>query len=131
MKKMNTSRAPFGMSLFLFTMLYGFTTTSIAQPNERQLQLFANNCLQCHADPHSGAPQMGDPDHWEYVIAQGEELTLKHVVEGIRGMPPLGYCSACGEQDLRELIYLVTGMTDAEKSNQQNSSVEMGSEGSL
>ena len=127
---MNTSKAPLRMSLFLFVMLYGFASTSVAQPNERQLQLFANNCLQCHAAPHSGAPQMGDPDHWGYVIEQGEELTLKHVVEGIRGMPPLGYCSACDEQDLRELIYLVTGMTDADKSKQGNA-IQTGSGESL
>ena len=127
MKKTNTTEIPFGVSLLLLAMLPGFASLTNAQPNERQLQLFANNCLQCHADPHSGAPQMGDPDHWDYVIEQGEELTLKNVVEGIRGMPPLGYCSACDERDLRELIYLVTGMTDEDKSKQKNNSVQTGS----
>jgi cytochrome c5 len=87
-----------------------FANLTTAQPNERQLQLFTNNCLQCHASEASGAPLIGNTDHWEDVIDQGEDVILKHVVEGIRGMPPLGYCSACTENDFRQLIYLVTGM---------------------
>jgi cytochrome c5 len=89
-----------------------FANLATAQPNERQLQLFANNCLQCHASEASGAPLIGNADHWKDVIDQGEEVILKHVVEGIRGMPPLGYCSACTENDFRQLIYLVTGMPE-------------------
>ena len=94
-------------------LLLGMVSAASAQPNQRQLQLFANNCLQCHAAPHTGAPQLGNQQDWQDIIAQGEETILKHVVEGIGGMPPLGYCSACDEQDLRQLIYLITGMPES------------------
>ena len=36
--------------------------------------------------------------------------SLVNTVLGLRGMPPLGYCSACTEQDLRELIKAVSGI---------------------
>jgi len=98
-------------------LLLGMVGSASAQPDQRQIQLFANNCLQCHAAPHIGAPQLGNQEDWQDIIEQGEETILKHVVEGIRGMPPLGYCSACDEQDLRQLIYLITGMPEPKQSS--------------
>ena len=82
---------------------------SFAAPDARQIKLLTNNCLQCHANEQSTAPLMGVVEDWQMVIAQGEEITLKNVVLGIRGMPPLGYCSACSEQDLRELTKFLAG----------------------
>ena len=73
------------------------------------MQLLTTKCVQCHAVPHTGAPLMGRARDWQAVLAQGEDQTLVNVVEGIRGMPPLGYCSACSEDDLRELIRFVAG----------------------
>ncbi len=77
--------------------------------SDRQLRLLGSKCLQCHAAPHTGAPQIGQEGDWRAVLAQGEALTLKHVVEGVGGMPPLGYCSACDETDLRQLVRFVAG----------------------
>lgn len=93
----------------MLTMSVLFTSSSLAAPDVRQIKLLTNNCLQCHANPESTAPLMGVANDWQMVIAQGEEVTLENVVLGIRGMPPLGYCSACSEQDLRELMRLVAG----------------------
>ena len=38
---------------------------------------------------------------------------LQNVVYGIRGMPPLGYCSACTEEDFRVLIRLMAGLPES------------------
>ena len=62
-------------------------------PTQRQLELFSSNCVQCHARPGIGAPPMGNAGDWKSRQAQGEEAMLVNVVEGIRGMPPLGYCN--------------------------------------
>lgn len=72
--------------------------------DERQSTLFAVNCTQCHARAETGAPQVGDADAWRPRLAQGEDRLLANVVLGKNGMPPLGYCSACSEADLRALI---------------------------
>ncbi len=76
---------------------------------QRQTQLLLSNCVQCHARPGIGAPQMGSADDWKQRIVRGEDDILVNVVQGLRGMPPLGYCSACTEQDFRALIRLITG----------------------
>lgn len=78
--------------------------------DERQAQLFAHNCVQCHAQPHVGAPLMGRAEDWQERRAQGEEVLLRNVVEGIRGMPPLGYCAACTEEDLRVMTRMLVGL---------------------
>lgn len=95
-----------------------FAEVSVAL-SERQLRLLGSNCLQCHAAPHTGAPQIGSADDWQAVLAQGEALTLKHVVEGVGGMPPLGYCSACDESDLRQLSRYVAGFPLSGQERQQ------------
>jgi cytochrome c5 len=84
-------------------MLVG-VTSGAQQMTQRQVQLFANNCIQCHAFEGSGAPNIGDAKAWEQRRAKGEEVLLRHVIEGFQGMPPLGYCSACNEQDFRAMV---------------------------
>lgn len=108
-----TSRMVIGSTALVMLIVSTlFISSSFAAPDARQIKLLSNNCLQCHANPESTAPLMGVAKDWEKVIAQGEEATLKNLVLGIRGMPPLGYCSACSEQDLRELMRLVAGFPD-------------------
>lgn len=83
-----------------------------AEPTERQLKLLQNNCLQCHVREHIGAPVMGRPEDWDARKRQGEEALLRNVIQGLRGMPPFGYCSACDETDLRVLVRLVAGLEE-------------------
>jgi cytochrome c5 len=77
--------------------------------DERRTALFAANCIQCHARPETGAPQLGDEATWASRRAQGAEALLRHTVLGVDAMPPLGYCSACSEADLRALIQFLSG----------------------
>jgi cytochrome c5 len=108
-----TSRIVLGSTVLVaFIVSALFISPSIAAPGARQIKLLSNNCLQCHANPESTAPLMGVAKDWKAVIEQGEDVTMKNLVLGIRGMPPLGYCSACSEQDLRELMRLVAGFPD-------------------
>ena len=90
-----------------------FPQVLLASPlDERQAELFGAKCVQCHARPETTAPVMGVPEDWQAVMAQEESLTLKHVVEGLNGMPPLGYCSACTEEDLLAMIRFMSGNTE-------------------
>ncbi len=102
---------------FLVTIiisLFGFGRTADAEPTARQSTLMLNNCMQCHARPDTGAPFIGVAKDWQEAVARGEDAMLVNVVQGIRGMPPLGYCSACSEEDLRVLIRTMSGMSDGE-----------------
>ncbi|MDC8783958.1 c-type cytochrome [Roseateles koreensis] len=85
----------------------GYLPKASLAPSARQLRLFNTNCVQCHLRVGVGAPLAGHADDWKARAAQGEDVMLKHTVEGLRGMPPLGYCSACDEADFRALIRLM------------------------
>ena len=100
------------MSLGALALSALFNCPSYAAADDRQIKLLTNNCLQCHVNAESTAPIIGVAEDWKAVREQGEEETLKNVVLGIRGMPPLGYCSACSEQDLRQLVRLIAGFPD-------------------
>lgn len=97
-------------SLALLTATAVLAAPARADLDERQGRLLSSNCVQCHARPETGAPLMGNPPDWKVRNEQGMDRLLTHTVLGLRGMPPLGYCSACSEQDLRELIKAVSGI---------------------
>lgn len=110
---LNLSVPPRSHWLFLLCLLPATLLAGPAStPTARQLELFSSNCVQCHARPGIGAPLMANADDWKSRQAQGEEVMLKHVVDGVRGMPPLGYCSACNEEDFRVLIRLLLPATE-------------------
>ena len=95
--------------LGIFSMLI-VANSAAQQMTQRQTELFANNCIQCHAFEESGAPNIGDVKAWEHRAAKGEEVLLRHVIEGFQGMPPLGYCSACNEEDFRAMVKAIAGL---------------------
>ena len=101
----------FLLMTFLLTVI-GFGRVVEAAPTARQSTLMVNNCMQCHARPDTGAPFIGAVDDWQEAVTRGEDAMLINVVQGIGGMPPLGYCSACSEEDLRVLIRTLSGMPD-------------------
>ena len=83
------------------------STNSPAQEN-RIGALWAQNCALCHVDGNGGAPVIGDQQAWANRLAQGQDVLLKHTIEGLNNMPPLGYCMACEKKDFVQLISLMT-----------------------
>ena len=70
----------------------------------RLAEVYAATCATCHTRPETRAPLTGDAPSWREALARGPEALLAHTVEGYRGMPPLGTCGFCSEEDLRRLI---------------------------
>ena len=79
-----------------------------AAPNERAMALWARSCALCHIDGNAGAPRVGQAEEWGPRLAQGRETLLKHTVEGLNSMPPLGYCMACERDDFLAMIDFMT-----------------------
>jgi cytochrome c5 len=76
-----------------------------AEPLDARLaQVYAQVCATCHQVPATGAPLTGDAVAWRTAAAAGRDAMLANTVDGIRGMPPLGTCGFCTEDDLRRLI---------------------------
>ena len=105
-------------AVILCAATLGFALPASTAPDARQSTLFVNNCAQCHARQETGAPFIGVAEDWQDAVARGEDAMLINVVQGIRGMPPLGYCSACTEEDLRVLIRMMAGLPDREGEQQ-------------
>lgn len=59
--------------------------------------------MACHG-VRSAAPLTGHAESWRPRLAQGMDTLLKHTREGLRGMPAMGLCPDCSEQDFSELI---------------------------
>jgi len=92
--------------------LLAFATLAAAEDpliGERQALIFQQTCVHCHVRPGIGVPLLGDGDEWEARRARGFETLLTRTVEGFRGMPPLGTCSFCTEDDLRRLVAFMAG----------------------
>lgn len=78
------------------------------QPDARTMQMWSRSCALCHVDGNAGAPRMGHTEEWLPRLAQGREILLKHTVEGLNSMPPLGYCMACEREDFLAMIDFMT-----------------------
>lgn len=72
---------------------------------------WARSCGLCHANGNGGAPLVGDEAAWRPRLAAGEATLLKHTLEGLGAMPPLGYCMDCTEADFRALIQFMLPAT--------------------
>ncbi len=71
--------------------------------------LYQQTCMACHTRPASGAPQTGSAKDWEARLAKGNDVLLDNTINGYRGMPPLGSCMDCGEEEFAALIeFMVT-----------------------
>jgi cytochrome c5 len=67
-------------------------------------RIYDSSCKLCHANPASGAPLTGDVQAWRSRIAQGADTLLDHSINGYNGMPPMGLCMQCSEEQFLGLI---------------------------
>lgn len=71
-------------------------------------------CGVCHTAGVAGAPIVGDKEAWAERIAQGNDVMLKHVLEGFQGktgyMPPKGGFAHLSDDDVKAALeYMVQG----------------------
>lgn len=69
-------------------------------------------CGVCHTAGVAGAPIVGDKEAWKDRIEQGDEVLLKHVIEGYQGkagyMPPKGGFAHLSDDDVKAALdYMV------------------------
>ena len=74
-------------------------------PNDAALaEVYEYSCYSCHANPQSGAPLTGDIAAWQPRLAKGMDALLESTINGFAGMPPLGMCMDCSEDQFAALI---------------------------
>lgn len=67
-------------------------------------EIYGHTCQTCHENAETGAPLAHDEAAWKPRLAQGDEALHDHIVNGYKGMPPLGQCIECSEDDLMTLM---------------------------
>jgi cytochrome c5 len=75
------------------------------------MKIYDSTCNNCHSKPASGAPQAGDTQAWAPRVAQGKDTVLNHVINGYKGMPPMGMCMQCSEDDFVAVTEYMSGAT--------------------
>lgn len=72
-------------------------------------KLYAQTCRACHSSPRTAAPTAGDRRAWAPRMALGMDVLVERTINGYRGMPPLGGCMDCTEDDFAALIRFMAG----------------------
>ncbi len=92
-----------GIKTFLAVVLIAVSFSSWAI-DPFTVELYDSSCSICHAGGAGGAPKSFDLDDWEDRLSKGKDVLLAHAISGFNGMPPLGMCSDCTQEDLSDLI---------------------------
>ena len=71
-------------------------------------KLYRSNCFACHDMAVAGAPKLGDKAAWAERIAQGDDVMVKHALEGFTGktgvMPPKGTAINASDDEIRSAV---------------------------
>lgn len=102
------------ISTFLATGCGGDDSSPASQPAPQSATLmpedpdlastYKQTCFACHARGQSGAPLTGAGDAWAARMAKGMDTLLNNTLHGYRGMPPLGACMDCSDEEFIALI---------------------------
>jgi cytochrome c5 len=84
------------------------TVASQSRADERIQQIYDEKCSVCHISGVAGAPKLDDKAAWASRLEKGPEGLLATVRTGLNGMPPMGTCMDCTDEDLAALIELMT-----------------------
>ncbi len=72
--------------------------------------VYDRTCNVCHGVAGTGAPAAGDVEAWTERGRQGMDALLDHVISGYRGMPPMGMCMECSQDDLTAFVEYMSGL---------------------
>ena len=71
-------------------------------------EIYAAECMGCHASGIAGAPKVGDQAAWAARLAQGLPTLVSHVRAGYGAMPQRGNCFSCSDGEIEAAVeYLV------------------------
>jgi c(7)-type cytochrome triheme protein len=86
-------------------------TGASSQPNGEQV--YANNCIACHASGVLGAPKLGVEVDWRDRRANGVDKLVSNALNGINAMPPKGGNPTLTEADMRQAVEFMLSRLDS------------------
>lgn len=104
-------------SLFALTgLLFTFSICAadrLIEKTEQQYNLglgrvvFTEQCIKCHGEPESGAPQLGEVTDWEERLKSPLGTLITHALEGHGKMPPKGGLDQLSDRDVSAAVAYV------------------------
>ncbi len=84
-----------------------------AAPAHPGKAVYERFCFSCHAAGIAGAPKTGDLQSWGPRLDKSMDQLLQSTVQGMPpGMPAMGLCFNCSDQQLRAAIdYMLAGQS--------------------
>jgi cytochrome c5 len=61
-------------------------------------------CATCHSIGLAGAPKFADLSSWGSRPDEGIEHLTEQVKNGLNGMPPMGMCMDCADEELTAAV---------------------------
>jgi cytochrome c5 len=70
-------------------------------------EVYSGKCAMCHDTGAGGAPKVGVVSEWTARISQGNQTMYDHAVQGFNGMPAMGLCMDCTDEDIHAIVDLM------------------------
>ncbi|MCW8890280.1 MAG: c-type cytochrome [Sedimenticola sp.] len=115
MKQSTTLPAALTCGLVVLLMTFAVAATDNlrgkTEPQQYNLGLgrviFTQQCIKCHGEPESGAPQLGQVDDWEARLQKPLPTLVNHAIKGHGEMPPKGGLEGLTDRDVSAAVAYV------------------------
>lgn len=77
--------------------------------NPELAAIYKRSCISCHANGAANAPRTGNKEEWAPRMEKGMDAMLESAINGMGGMPALGLCMDCNEEQFEGLINFMAG----------------------
>lgn len=81
----------------------GAASAGGGEPRSGQ-QVYDAACMACHTTGAAGAPKIGDAGAWSARLGKGMSALYSNAINGINGMPPMGACGNCSEEEIEAAV---------------------------
>ena len=75
-------------------------------------EVYDTACTTCHAIALAGAPKFGDRLSWGERANEDLDHLVETVTNGLGGMPPMGMCMDCSQEELTDAVQYMLDALD-------------------
>ena len=73
--------------------------------------IYAKACAACHSVGVLNAPKLQNAADWAPRMEQGFDTVWKNAINGIGGMPPMGACGDCSDDEIKAAVeHMIEGI---------------------
>lgn len=73
--------------------------------------IYNKSCVACHTSGVLGAPKLQNAADWAPRLEKGFDAVWENAIKGIGGMPPMGTCGDCSNDDIKAAIeHMIEGI---------------------